>query len=147
MKAFSTPAILLSVMLTAGCAAMGSSYASASTPAKVSEGTLVNPSGMTLYTFDKDPAGAGKSVCNGQCLSNWPALRAIDGDMLSGDYSIVSRDDGSNQCAYKGKPLYTWIKDQKPGDKTGDGVNNVWLVVFSCFLFCFVLSVFLFFFF
>ncbi|MBL8460197.1 MAG: hypothetical protein JNM92_12600, partial [Zoogloea sp.] len=24
------------------------------------------------------------------------------------------------------KPLYRWIKDQKPGDRSGDGVNAVW---------------------
>ena len=39
---------------------------------------------------------------------------------------VIARVDGSKQLAYKGKPLYTWAKDQKPGDKTGDGVNNVW---------------------
>jgi predicted lipoprotein with Yx(FWY)xxD motif len=44
----------------------------------------------------------------------------------SGDYTIVVRDDGSRQWAYKGKPLYLWVKDSKPGDRTGDGVNNVW---------------------
>jgi predicted lipoprotein with Yx(FWY)xxD motif len=38
----------------------------------------------------------------------------------------VTRDDGSKQWAYKGKPLYTWVKDAKPGDVTGDGVNSVW---------------------
>ncbi|MBS1215135.1 MAG: hypothetical protein H6R20_109, partial [Proteobacteria bacterium] len=46
-----------------------------------------------------------------------------------GDYSIVTRDDGQKQWAYKGKPLYFWIKDAKPGDKTGDGFNNVWRIV------------------
>jgi len=40
----------------------------------------------------------------------------------------VTRDDGSKQWAYKGKPVYLWGKDQKPGDKTGDGFNNVWHV-------------------
>jgi predicted lipoprotein with Yx(FWY)xxD motif len=25
---------------------------------------------------------------------------------------------------YKGKPLYGWVKDQKPCDATGNGVNN-----------------------
>jgi predicted lipoprotein with Yx(FWY)xxD motif len=50
----------------------------------------------------------------------------MDGDTPSGDYSIVTRDDGKKQWALKGKPLYFWIKDQKPGDKTGDGVNNAW---------------------
>ncbi|MDU7589628.1 MAG: hypothetical protein E7K47_19985, partial [Acidovorax sp.] len=41
-------------------------------------------------------------------------------------YSLIQRADGSKQVAYKGKPLYYWIKDGKPGDKTGDGVNNLW---------------------
>jgi predicted lipoprotein with Yx(FWY)xxD motif len=43
-----------------------------------------------------------------------------------GDYSIVTRDDGKTQLAYKGKPLYYWVKDTKPGEKTGEGVNQVW---------------------
>ena len=38
----------------------------------------------------------------------------------------MTRDDGGKQWAYKGKPLYAWSKDAKPGDVTGDGVNNVW---------------------
>ena len=41
---------------------------------------------------------------------------------------MITRDDGSKQWAYKGKPLYTWAKDTKPGDKTGDGFNNAWRV-------------------
>jgi predicted lipoprotein with Yx(FWY)xxD motif len=43
-----------------------------------------------------------------------------------GDYTIITREDGGKQWAYKGKPLYTWAKDTKPGDGTGDGVNNLW---------------------
>ena len=46
----------------------------------------------------------------------------------SGDYSVITRDDGGRQIAYKGKPLYYWIKDTKPGEKTGDGFNKVWRV-------------------
>ena len=89
---------------------------------------LTGSNGMTLYTFDKDPAGGGKSVCNDACATNWPPLLAMSGDAASGDYSIVTRDDGKKQWAVKGKPLYYWVKDQKSGDKTGDGVNNVWHV-------------------
>ena len=95
-------------------------------PAKAADGVLVGPNGMTLYTFDKDAKGSGKSVCNGQCATNWPPLMA-DGAM-SGDYSSVTRDDGKAQVAYKGMPLYYWIKDTKAGDKTGDNVQNVWHV-------------------
>ena len=48
------------------------------------------------------------------------------GAASTGDYSVVTRDDGGKQWAYKGKPLYLWIKDQKPGDMSGDGFNKVW---------------------
>ncbi|MDP3820701.1 MAG: hypothetical protein Q8R33_04430 [Burkholderiales bacterium] len=104
-----------------GCASM-----SASSPTRVADGVLVGPNGMTLYTFDRDTAGSGKSVCNGPCATNWPPLMAADADKASGDYSIVMRDDGKKQWALKGKPLYYWVKDGKPGDKTGDGVLTVW---------------------
>ena len=100
----------------------------AAEPATARDGVLVDGRGMTLYTFDRDAMGSGKSVCNDACAKNWPPLMAKDGDMADGDYSIVTRDDGGKQWAYKGKPLYYWVKDQKPGDKTGDGVNNAWRV-------------------
>jgi len=94
---------------------------------KSSNGMLVNPSGMTLYTFDKD--ATGKSNCNGQCAANWPPLMASADAKASGEWSVVTRDDGGKQWAYKGKPLYTWVKDSKPGDMTGEGMaNNTWHV-------------------
>lgn len=117
-------AVLLTALLGA-CTTMGG----APMPAKFERGMLVNPAGMTLYTFDKDAPGSGKSTCNGPCAVNWPPLKAADADRASGDWSIAVRDDGSRQWAYRGKPVYLWIKDQKPGDKTGDGVNKVWHVV------------------
>jgi predicted lipoprotein with Yx(FWY)xxD motif len=98
----------------------------AQAPAKVSNGILTTDEGMTLYVFDKDPSG--KSVCNGPCAANWPPLAAQDSDTASGDYTIITREDGKKQWALKGKPLYTWSKDQKPGDKTGDGFKNIWHV-------------------
>lgn len=110
--------------LLAACASM-----SGAAPAKVADGMLVGPNGMTLYTFDRDTAGSGKSVCNGPCAVNWPPLMAAESDQASGDYSVLTRDDGKKQWALKGKPLYYWIKDSKMGDKTGDGVQNVWHVV------------------
>lgn len=110
------------VLALAGCASMGGGGA----PTAVADGVLTGTNGMTLYTFDRDAAGSGKSVCNGPCATNWPPLMAPAGMQASGDYSVVMRDDGGKQVAYKGKPLYFWAKDAKPGDKTGDGFNNVW---------------------
>lgn len=113
-------AVSLALILVGACASI---YAA---PPKVADGVLVGPNDMTLYTFDKDVAGSGKSVCNGPCATNWPPLIAAESDKTSGDYTIITRDDGKKQWAVKGKPLYFWSKDTKPGDKTGDGVNKVW---------------------
>ena len=112
----------LATALLGGCASM---HAPA-TPAKTADGVLVGPNQMTLYTFDRDAAGSGKSVCNGPCATNWPPFMAGASDKAGGDYSIVTRDDGAKQWAFKGKPLYYWVRDSKPGDKTGEGFNNVW---------------------
>lgn len=110
------------VLALAGCASpMGGDA-----PTAVADGVLTGRNGMTLYTFDRDVPGSGKSVCNGPCAANWPPLMAPADMKGAGDYSVVVRDDGSRQVAYKGKPLYFWVKDAKPGDRTGDGVNNVW---------------------
>ncbi len=87
---------------------------------------LVNEEGMTLYTFDKD--GEGVSNCDDQCAANWPPLMADGMAKSMGEYSVVTRKDGSNQWAYKGMPLYLWVKDSKAGDMTGDGVKGVWHV-------------------
>ena len=117
------------------CASLAAAFAlpnalfAAEAPAKKANNVLVNPTGMTLYTFDKDKGSAGKSVCNDKCAVNWPPFTAPADAKASGDYTVVTRDDGSKQWAYKGMPLYLWIKDKAPGDMTGDKVGNVWHVV------------------
>ncbi|MBP6337723.1 MAG: hypothetical protein KA375_09015 [Vitreoscilla sp.] len=121
LRKLSLSAFVLASLLATGCAAMGGDA-----PAKTADGVLVGANGMTLYTFDKDTAGTGKSVCNGPCANNWPPLMVAAGASASGDWSVVARDDGTRQWAYKGKPVYFWAKDQKAGDRTGDGFNNVW---------------------
>lgn len=95
---------------------------------KVTDGVLTDPQGLTLYTFDRDAAGGAKSACNGPCASNWPPLLAAPGTSPSGSYTIITREDGSRQWAYRGMPLYRFGKDTKPGDRGGDNFNNVWHV-------------------
>ena len=114
--------LAVAALLAAGCATTSKDR----TPADVRNNMLVGESGMTLYTFDRDVAGSGKSVCNGQCATNWPPLIVIGDLQPVAGYTIVVRDDGRKQWAYKGKPLYFWAKDTKVGDTTGDNVNNVW---------------------
>jgi len=95
--------------------------------AQMGGGVLTGPNGMTVYTLDRDVAGSGKSMCAGQCATMWPPVAApADGKMPGADYSVIMRDDGAQQLAYKGKPLYYWSKDTKPGDMGGDGMRDVW---------------------
>lgn len=87
-------------------------------------GVLTDSRGMTLYTYDKDEAGT--SNCYDDCATNWPPLTADENAQPEGDFTLVERTDGTKQWAYKGEPLYLWIKDGQPGDVTGDGVGGVW---------------------
>jgi len=117
---------ILSAALLAACST--AAVAPAKSPATTMNGMLVGPNQMTLYVFDRDAAaGSGKSVCNGGCTALWPPLMAPADASAIGDWSVVMRDDGSRQWAYKGRPLYYWSKDVKPGDMMGDGYfNNNW---------------------
>jgi predicted lipoprotein with Yx(FWY)xxD motif len=117
-------ACLIASALSLGIAAAQAQSAPAS-PADTAKGkALADAKGMTLYIFDRDVAG--KSNCNGPCVTNWPPLAAGVDAKPSGDWTVVTRDDGGKQWAYKSKPLYTFSKDAKPGDVAGDGVNSVW---------------------
>ena len=117
-----TPSLLTALSLIA----LSATAWAAGAPVKAANGVLVGANEMTLYTFDKDASGSGKSVCNGPCATNWPPLAAGADAAPAGDYSVITRDNGAKQWTFKGKPLYFWAKDQKPGDKTGEGFNGVW---------------------
>lgn len=95
---------------------------------KKSDGILVTNDGMTVYTFDKDTANSGKSVCNDGCASNWPPVAATEAGVKA-PYSVVTRDDGLRQLAYHGKPLYRFASDSKAGERKGDNIKNVWHIV------------------
>lgn len=95
------------------------------TVVKKADDILVTSKGMTVYTFDNDPAG--KSVCNGTCADNWPPVPPVG--TPSAPFSVIKRDDGSAQLALNGKPLYLFVADKAPGDRKGDNVKNVWHVV------------------
>ncbi len=81
---------------------------------------LADRRGMTLYTYTRDMIG--HSNCNDQCATAWPPLMAAA--KANGDWSIVVRDDGKTQWAYKGRALYARSTDAKPGDITGEGIDN-----------------------
>ncbi|MBI3286287.1 MAG: hypothetical protein HYZ65_15765 [Burkholderiales bacterium] len=90
---------------------------------------LVSQAGMTLYQFDKDMAGNGKSVCMETCAELWPPLQAAAGASVGGDYAVIVRDDGRRQWTYKGKPLYLYSKDKQAGERNGDNFKEIWHVI------------------
>ena len=94
---------------------------------------LTGEDGKTLYIFKKDTT-PGKSVCNGDCATNWPpfVVEADDtlkaGDGVTGTLATIKRDDGTDQVTYNGAPLYYFAADSKAGDTTGQGVGGIWFV-------------------
>ena len=71
------------------------------------------PTLFRLYVYDKD--GAEKSNCNSGCASAWPPLRVSASEKSPvGDWSIIQRDDGSRQWAYKQHPVYVRFHDIDP---------------------------------
>ncbi|KLN59508.1 hypothetical protein WH96_17290 [Kiloniella spongiae] len=120
--------ITAALITTAPFAASAENLGGIVTSGETALGTvLVNDSGMTLYSFDKD--SDGKSACNGGCAKAWPPLLASSSVAETGNYTKITRDDGNQQWAYKGMPLYGWVQDKKPGDVTGDKFKGVWHVV------------------
>jgi predicted lipoprotein with Yx(FWY)xxD motif len=88
---------------------------------------LVDSKGITLYDFVLDKGG--QSACYGACAALWPPL-LTNGKPHAGPGVRVSllgttkRKDGKLEVTYNGHPLYYFVTDRKPGQTTGQGVNQ-----------------------
>jgi predicted lipoprotein with Yx(FWY)xxD motif len=88
---------------------------------------LVDSKGITLYDFVKDQGKT--SACYGACAALWPPL-ITKGKPIAGPgvraslLSTTKRKDGKLEVTYKGHPLYYFVTDTKPGQTTGQGVNQ-----------------------
>jgi len=67
--------------------------------------SLGGPEGQLLYTFDAD-GDTSKATCVAECAKEFPPYIAPSGAKGFGEWSLVRRDDGKQQWAYHGKPLY-----------------------------------------
>jgi predicted lipoprotein with Yx(FWY)xxD motif len=130
--------ILVAASMLAACGAGGSSIGPSVTPTNAPQngGVLstrmlkggqgfVNAAGFTVYVFDFDLTDPGHSLCNAGngCAQNWPHVAPPAGVPLTGQFSEITRDDGSAQLTYAGRPLYTFVGDGAPGQANGDGLN------------------------
>ena len=103
-----------SVVLLGACSSMGMGGGSMPPTVKVTNGALTDPQGLTLYTFDRDPANGGKSVCNATCATNWPPLLAEPVTSGSGSYTIAFPGNVSG-CASTATLGGTDATSQPPG--------------------------------
>jgi len=93
---------------------------------------LVDTKGFTVYVYDPDKEG---KPCVDGCATAWPpVVLGADASLpptgpLAADLSTVARPDGAKQVAYKGRPVYRFSGDAKPGDAKGDGAGGVWHAV------------------
>lgn len=84
---------------------------------------MVDADGLSLYTFDADEPGVSNCPNIEGCVETWPAFTAV----------IDREDFGStaeSQTTYFQHPLYYFINDAVPGDVKGDGVKEVWHLVY-----------------
>jgi predicted lipoprotein with Yx(FWY)xxD motif/plastocyanin len=93
---------------------------------------LADDQGRTLYLFTKDTPNT--SNCYDKCEAAWPPLftkgaPVADDGVDAALLGTTTRKDGSIQVTYNGWPLYYYVKDQKPGEVTGQNVGDVWFVL------------------
>jgi predicted lipoprotein with Yx(FWY)xxD motif len=87
---------------------------------------LVNLRGLTLYSLSAETNG--KFICKRGCLIDWHPLYVARGVKPTGPVKLgtVKRpDNGRRQVTFKGRPLYTFDEDAKPGDVEGEGIRDV----------------------
>ena len=100
---------------------------------------LVDGEGMSLYIFMNDTQNSGTSTCTDAdgCTTEWPPL-VTDGDPVAGEgvdaslLGTITRDDGSTQVTYNGRPLYLFEEDTAAGDTNGQGIDEfggLWFLV------------------
>jgi predicted lipoprotein with Yx(FWY)xxD motif len=116
------------LLAAAGAALLATSaIAAPAMPAgvKTVNGALADAAGKPLYTWDIDTM-VGMSHCETDCAAMWPPLKAPKTAKPMGDWSPISRADGSMQWTYKTKPLYTYSGDTAGAAPTGEKVSNLW---------------------
>lgn len=91
---------------------------------------MTDNNGRSLYFFAIDANGT--SGCTDGCAVTWPVFYkenpSIGTGLITSDFGVITRTDGSKQTTYKGWPLYYYQNDAKAGDVNGDKVGNNWFV-------------------
>jgi predicted lipoprotein with Yx(FWY)xxD motif len=127
-------------LVVAGCGSSGSGLQAganaakdAAQAAKVSGARsslgrlVVDGNGRTLYLFEKD--SDGRSTCYGACASYWPPLLSHGKPLAHAGarqalLGTTRRSNGTVQVTYAGHPVYRFAGDTRPGQTTGEGLQD-----------------------
>ncbi len=86
--------------------------------------------GYALYTYDVDLREPGKSACVADCAAmRPPAIAEMIPEKMPEGWAVVTRDDGAQQWAYNGRPLYRYVRDANAGATFG--VDEGWNIAFT----------------
>jgi len=80
-----------------------------------------SPGNERLYIYDLD--SVSRSLCNESCERVWSPVLAPASARILGEWSVIRRDDGQLQWAYRGHPVYSLIGDA-PDDPKGEGQED-----------------------
>ncbi len=92
---------------------------------------FITAEGLTLYTYKRDREQPGTSTCVDECASVWPPVIASADTNPRGSWDVIRRPDGAPQWAYRGEPVYTYVKDTSPGTMVGEKASGSWDVLFE----------------
>jgi predicted lipoprotein with Yx(FWY)xxD motif len=128
LTAFATSAVIASAAAALAPAGAATTSGARVVVAKSPLGRiLVDSKGITLYDFVQDKGT--KSTCYGACAALWPPL-ITKGKPIAGPgvraslLGTTKRKDGKLEVTYNGHPLYYFVTDRKPGQTTGQGINQ-----------------------
>lgn len=96
---------------------------------------LVDARGRTVYLFEADTSD--RSTCSGSCAKAWPPVTVTSTPQAGGKarqnlLGTTTRGNGDKQVTYDGHPVYYYKGDSRPGDTTGQGLDQFgakWYVV------------------
>lgn len=74
----------------------------------------------SVYYSDRD--NRNKSNCTGACLDDWEPILAPDYTHAVGEWTTFERSPGIRQWAFRGMPVYRYLRDSRPHSEDGADV-------------------------
>jgi predicted lipoprotein with Yx(FWY)xxD motif len=117
---------LLAIAMPAQGATSSKRVAKQAQNATLGKTILTTLAGRTLYTLSAETGGT--FICKRGCLAVWRPLYVAAGVKPTGPVklgAIKRPDNGRRQVTFRGRPLYTFDGDERPGDVNGEGFKDV----------------------